>query len=313
MKTALRIFILFAATLLWTSGNFAAHPFGFGWKSEPPGRVKAYYHSTAEYQQVKPLVESDYSAAVPFRMNQGGLGSCVAHGSINGYAVTYWSSTGKTLDERTVSRLGVYYDCRDHDGSVNRDAGSYISTGAWVLKNIGIGTDKTWPYVERNFKVKPPKQYYIEAPNTIAVETLAIDASTANGRHKGIIAALSNKRGVVMGGLVDNHIFNTGKDGFEEPYQAPYVSGHCRAIIGHKDDLTHKYYAFGKTYKGFYLVVNSWGADWGKNGLSWVPYETIDNPRIYDDFVVYITVKKLADALPQTQKALASALIVSSF
>jgi len=289
----------------------AATPFGLGWKSEPRGRVKAYYHSTAEYRNVAPLKQSDYSASVPFRMNQGGLGSCVAHGSINGYAVAYWSVTGKVFDEKSVSRLGLYYDCRDHDGTVNQDAGSYISTGAWVLKNIGVGSDTTWPYIERNFKTKPPKQYYIEAPKTVAVETLAIDASTSASRHRGIIAALSNKRAVVMGGLVDNHIFNTGKDGFEEPYHAPYVGGHCRCIIGHDDEMTHKYYIFGKTYKGFYLVVNSWGPEWGKNGLSWVPYETIDNPNVYDDFVVYITVNKLADVMPKTQHLLASALIVS--
>lgn len=311
MKSRLTHYVVLLV-LLATQSVGLSQKFGFGWKSEPPGRVKAYYHVTAEYRNTAPLQSSDYSAALPHRLNQGSLGSCVAHGSIAGYAVAYWQQTHKALDIKALSRLGLYYDCRDYDGTVNQDAGSYISTGAWVLKNIGIGNDKTWPYIERNFKLKPPTQYYKESLGAVAIETLAIDASTKSARHKGIIAALSNKRAVVMGGLVDSHIYNVGKDGWEEPYKAPYIGGHCRAIIGHDDKLTHKYYIVGKTYKGFYLVVNSWGSGWGKNGMSWVPYETIDDPNVYDDFVVYVTVTRLSSYMPRSQSLLAPAITIAS-
>ena len=46
--------------------------------------------------------------------------------------------------------------------------------------------------------------------------------------------------------------------------------GHAMCVIGY-DDRRVKY-ANGETYTGAFQIMNSWGPEWGVNGVAWVGY-----------------------------------------
>jgi C1A family cysteine protease len=64
------------------------------------------------------------------------------------------------------------------------------------------------------------------------------------------------------------------------------VGGHAMCIIGHDD--THVYNGI----RGWYIIRNSWGREWGREGYCWAPYAYIDSLRYCDDFWVFPAAKK---------------------
>jgi Papain family cysteine protease len=258
-----------------------------GWKPDPKGALHAYYQVQPEFANTVLKDEVDERPLLGPVWNQGNLGSCTAYGNTAAFVRAYIATNGVTPD--LLSFLGLYYDEREHDGTVTEDAGSYISSGAWVLSHIGIGTDKAWPYQTEKFTIKPPASYYTEAKKFEIIKAVKIDSSTVAARHLGIMTALSNDRVVVFGGIVNNSIFKTGKDGFEPLPGGPVAGGHCRAIVGVSMKMTHRYSPKSKLYKGFYIVRNSWGQEWGDSGHSYIPVEVIEKLSRNDDFWTYIT------------------------
>jgi hypothetical protein len=271
----------------WSCIAGAQEQRAYGWKADKANlRALAYYHVQPEFKATVIKDEVDQRTVLPGAWNQGSLGSCTAYGNLAAFVRAYIGTNNVTPDG--LSFLGLYYDERARDGTINEDAGSYISSGAWVLTNIGVGTAKTWPYVVEKFKIKPPSTYYKEAKSFRVIKAVKIDSSTVKARHLGIMTALSNDRVVVFGGIVNDSINSTRKDGFEPLPGGSIAGGHCRAIVGVSMQMTHRFSMFGKTYKGFYIVRNSWGPGWGDKGHSYVPVEVIEKLSRNDDFWTYI-------------------------
>jgi C1A family cysteine protease len=51
-----------------------------------------------------------------------------------------------------------------------------------------------------------------------------------------------------------------------------YIGGHAVCCIGYNDKKKH------------FIIRNSWGSDWGKNGYCFIPYDYILNPDLADSF-----------------------------
>ena len=54
----------------------------------------------------------------------------------------------------------------------------------------------------------------------------------------------------------------------ESDYQQQGFGGHAMCVVGYDD------FKFGDT--GGFLIMNSWGPEWGKNGMAWVRYADFD-------------------------------------
>ncbi len=265
-----------------------------GWKPDPKGGIHAYYNSHPDYKVTALKTRTDLSTLMPPIWDQCGLGACTAYGSAAAYWRAYWLTYGAAPAE--LSRLGLYWSERAHDGTTGTDAGSYIATGAWVLTNIGVGTSKTWPYTESRFQQKPPPAYFAEAAKMQALRAYKIDSSTSALRHTGIVTALSNDLPVVFGCyLYDNDLqdLTANRQFLPMPQKRAHVAGgHCMVIVGHDNDKEHQYGTFGASLKGFYIVRNSWGRGWGLEGFAWMPFAYIDSLKICDDFWVVPAAKK---------------------
>ena len=59
--------------------------------------------------------------------------------------------------------------------------------------------------------------------------------------------------------------------GFIPTPEGYILGGHAITAIGWDDNLTHTY-PNGETEKGFIIILNSWGEDWGDKGIGYIPY-----------------------------------------
>jgi C1A family cysteine protease len=101
---------------------------------------------------------------MPEVYDQGHLGSCTAN-AIGG-AYEYDQIKQKELEPFTPSRLFIYYNERDVEGTVEEDSGAMIRDGMKVINKIGVVPEPMWPYDIEKFKEKPSEKCYSTVPST---------------------------------------------------------------------------------------------------------------------------------------------------
>lgn len=75
-----------------------------------------------------------------------------------------------------------------------------------------------------------------------------------------------------------------GETGYFEPNYTDQDVGHAMTIVGYDDFVNG----------GSFLVVNSWGEDWGKDGYMWMKYDDF-NEFVYYAFTIYVPFNKLEE------------------
>lgn len=202
-------------------------------------------------------------------MNQSALGSCTAHG-VTGCARYHIIRRGTTYDFE-MSRLQLYWDTREIEGTVESDSGAMIRDVVKTLAKRGVGHEEIWPYDISRFTERPPQEVYDDAVQYKALRYERVPVST-----QALKIALANGHPVVIGIAV--------YDSFEGPQVAqsgvvplPYagesmVGGHCMYVVG-----------YGQR-EGHFTVRNSWGADWGDNGDCYIPERYLGSTEFGSDY-----------------------------
>ena len=85
--------------------------------------------------------------------DQGPLGSCTGNG-IAGELEAQALAQGLKL--QTMSRLFIYYNERDMEGTTDQDAGADIRDGIKSVNQTGACFESEWPYDISKFTQKPP-------------------------------------------------------------------------------------------------------------------------------------------------------------
>ncbi len=191
--------------------------------------------------------ESSKYLPCPTVGNQGSDGSCV------GWATAYAARSVMTGAQTYFSPSYVYNQIKLGDCS----SGSYPIDALKVIYNQGVCTWDYMPYKSGNCWVQPEnwqKQnasyYKVNGYYRVNRDLWSIRWQVGAGHP------------VVVAGPVDwafqhlgyNSVLNTvsGSGG-----------GHCYCVVGYNDD----YHAF--------LVLNSWGTNWGTNGYGWISYDIV--------------------------------------
>ncbi len=196
-----------------------------------------------------------------------------------------------------TSRQAFYAYELQHDGNLGQDAGSTLTTGQWVMQNVGIADESLYPYDPNAYGVLPPKSYAEAAAKMKGVAFTRVDTSIGIVALK---AALMERRVVVCGfdvfkAFEGDEVANTGI----VPNPAPgeqSVGGHAVVLV--KLDDTRQKARFR----------NSWGTEWGmandagKRGYFEVNYNYLMS-SMFSDFWVLETLTE-----PPTPSALASFL-----
>jgi C1A family cysteine protease len=247
-----------------------------GWKPGHPGVLPFM-----ELPYSKPVPkQADLSDGCPTVKDQGALGACSAHASLE--AMSYlWLQKG--IPDPNLSRLYTYYWSRVAEGtSPAEDSGCVLHDVARCLQVRGSCLEVSWPYSDAHtpgkggpFSAMPPDGCDAEAKGYRLNEFRRV-----HGRY-GLQQAIANlKLPVVAGFSVSEDMLS---DACAQTGLVPvptdeteFVGGHAVLFVGYDDDR--------KVVK----FQNSWGSGWGDRGMGYLPYEFFRR-ELVADLMVFTT------------------------
>lgn len=193
--------------------------------------------------------------------------SCTANGICTLIRFSTKKNGGRDKDF-PPSRLFVYYNERDMEGTVSVDAGAFARDGIKSIASIGVTSEWQWPYDISRFAVKPPPKTYRVALWHEAISyarvpqnEAAMKACLAEGFPIGIGASLYDS-------FESAEVAQTGIVPMPSPNEG-MVGGHYFCIVGVTD--TH------------WICQNSWGPDWGDHGYFYMPLAYLTDSNLSDD------------------------------
>ena len=193
-------------------------------------------------------------------VDQGSLGSCTANAIASGLR-EYWEKQAGKLT--SLSRLWLYWQERNIEGSVNEDAGAEIRDGMKVLQQLGCAPETDWPYDITKFTQTPPTEDTTDAaPFKVNEYHRVTDLTTLK-------TALAEGYPVVLGidvyeSFETTQVAQTGIVPLPNSREQ-LLGGHAVLAVGYKDDV-------GNIDQGVVIVRNSWGEGWGDKGYFYLPY-----------------------------------------
>ncbi len=205
----------------------------------------------------------------PPRLNQGQQGSCV--GWASSYAarsILYAKETNQKLNTKTAFSPAYVYnkialqDCQ----------GSFLLNAMKTMHQEGDLRMQDFPYNERTCTNEPSSsQNRAASPYKIkGYNRLSKGGNNYKTDLQAIKQNLAQGAPVVIGMMVGG-TFMQGMAGHKvwRPTQADYsqrgFGGHAMCVIGYDDYLDNG--------KGGFQIMNSWGPEWGENGIGWISYK----------------------------------------
>lgn len=202
--------------------------------------------------------------------DQGQLGSCTA----NAIAAAIDYERGRQgWRFMNPSRLFIYYNERDMEGTVDSDAGAMIRDGLKSVASQGVCVEPFWQYVDDGFRyaVKPSALCYQTAIRHLTLKYLSPSPDLANLKA-GLAAGWPFVFGFsVYDSFMTDAVAATGIVPMPSPAESQ-VGGHAVLACGYDDS------------KNAFKVRNSWSANWGQQGYFDMPYAYVTDPNLSDDF-----------------------------
>jgi C1A family cysteine protease len=200
--------------------------------------------------------------------DQGQLGSCTANAVAGAFE---FDLPKESLTDFIPSRLFIYYNERTIEGTVSSDSGAQLRDGIKTVARQGVCPETQWPYDISQFATKPPAGCYTDA--------LANRASSYQRLHQVITelkGCLASGYPFVFGFTVyesfeSQQVAQTGDAPMPQTGEK-VLGGHAVVAAGY-DDSTQRF-----------LVRNSWGTGWGKNGYFTLPYAYLTDSGLSSDF-----------------------------
>ena len=241
----------------------------FGWVRDVPDQRDFRYSPPPKLAKaLPPKIDLRGGFTAPY--NQGRLGSCTAN-AISG-ALQFLEAREGAKDPEMPSRLFIYYNERELEGSVGSDSGAQIRDGIKTVVKRGFCIEDLWPYNIAKFAVKPPDRCYKAARKERVSRYLRLEHNTPIP----LLTCLASGYPFVFGFSVYQS-FETLRVAATGVVNLPrmgerVLGGH--AVVGCGYDLKARRFT----------VRNSWGGAWGKNGYFTMPFEYLTNPFLSADF-----------------------------
>ncbi|MBL7938087.1 MAG: DUF4384 domain-containing protein [Flavobacteriales bacterium] len=219
-----------------------------------------------------PLPEkSSLQQFAPQRRNQGQQGSCVAWASA--YAarsIIQAQATKQDPDRSAFSPSFMYNQIKIENSDCQ---GSYIQRAMDQMQGGGALPYSQFAYTDQSCNKQPSgeelqiaRQFRIKGFQRLTQG----DAQDAPVDMVAMKQQLAHGSPVVIGMMVGGSFMQDmmGQEKWyptESDYSMQGFGGHAMCVIGYDD------YKYGQDMGGF-QIMNSWGPEWGKNGLGWVSY-----------------------------------------
>jgi C1A family cysteine protease len=229
----------------------------YGWKVQKPDHRDLKFKLIRRDIQLPQLVDlRPFCSAVE---NQGNLGSCTANALVGN--LEFVELKDKVPYEEK-SRLFIYYNERDIEGTTDQDSGAEIRDGIKTLAKDGCCSESEWDYDITQFAVQPPFQCYIDAKQHRITNYYGLETQDE------ILNCLASGYPVVVGISVyesfeSEDVAKTGIVPIPD-LNEQLQGGHAVLVVGY--DLQ----------KQIYIVRNSWGDTWGDKGYFYLPFEYLN-------------------------------------
>lgn len=240
----------------------------YAWRPDVPDHRDRAYKQTSMLS--RPAVVDPLGTWNPIE-NQGSLGSCTGNSSTSMLEIKL---AGISDTFTPLSRLMAYYNGRAIDGTVKTDAGAQIRSVIKGLVKMGVANEATWPYRVTKFNKAPS---FAAVDQGSVLTTRITEAKLGYYRLNSlddVLNCLANGNTFVFGFSVPETIDSLPKTALlRVPGQkTKMVGGHAVVGVGYDNRA------------GYIWVRNSWGPDWGINGLYKMPYAWFTDPRrLVDD------------------------------
>lgn len=242
---------------------------GLGWNPDLPDHRDHMMYGDVINVQVMPD-SVDLSPLMPSTVfNQLSLGSCTA----NAISMAVWFDLKKQgLGDWAPSRLFIYYNERDMEGTINTDSGAMIRDGIKSINTLGVCPETEWTYDINKFTWKPDGNSYNDALKTKSLQYQRL----INTRPELLRLCLSNGIPFVFGFTVyqsfeSQQVATTGVVPMPASNER-ILGGHAVLCVGY-DNKTN-----------LFKCRNSWGDGWGDHGYFYMPYNYLTNQNLADDF-----------------------------
>lgn len=205
----------------------------------------------------------DLSSKLPPVWNQGEIGSCTAQSLAAVLAGRYRTQP---------SRLFLYYCGRAvGDLPTEEDTGCTMGDAIKGAQLYGFCDEALWPYREDRHALCPAWPAFLgtQHRDNLPFESVRL-------RVEDLVACLSEGHPLVLGIAVYPTMFDkttlaTGIIPTPNPRQDQLMGGHAITIAGY--DLPQRQF----------IVRNSWGPEWGRNGYGRISFDYLTHPQLAMD------------------------------
>jgi C1A family cysteine protease len=200
--------------------------------------------------------------------DQGRLGSCTANAIAGAFE---FDLLKQGLADFMPSRLFIYYNERVKLGTVDVDSGAMIRDGIKSVSKQGVCTETSWPYDIAKFTDQPPQACYDEALGNRATSYQRITPTLSQ-----LKGCLAHGYPIIFGFRVyesfeSAEVAQTGVAPMPQADEQA-LGGHAVLAVGYDDA------------GGRFLVRNSWGSGWGRDGYFTMPYAYLTDRGLSSDF-----------------------------
>jgi C1A family cysteine protease len=254
---------------------------GLGWIPDLPDQRDFLFDAQAVRAKVTaPIPEKiDLRDQCPPIYNQGQLGSCTA----NALAAAFDFDRHKEGDPFLgPSRLFIYWNEREVEGTTSSDAGARIRDGVKVLRSVGTPPETDWPYIIERFTEKPDARSFADALKNQALTYQRIVTPHDDPTHD-MLACLAWGYPFVSGISVYESFespasVSTGVIPMPNPSEK-LLGGHAILVVGYDQTAQH------------FICRNSWGEAWGDKGYFYLPFAYLTSHGLASDMWVIKTVE----------------------
>jgi len=224
------------------------------------------YESLSDDDSKNPLPESaNLQKYAPAVGDQGHQGSCVAWSSAYGARTILEAvRTGQDPNSLKFSPSFLYNQIgvQDCEGALIENAMQFMTKKGAVPYDQFAYSDQDCSKQPGSQLMNQAEQFRMRGANRLTVGT-----GTNQIDLRAIKENLSQGAPVVIGMMVGGSYMQPmmGQDVWtptSDDYSMMGFAGHAQCVVGYDD----------KKYGGSFLIMNSWGAQWGNNGFAWVRY-----------------------------------------
>ncbi len=201
--------------------------------------------------------------------NQGEIGSCSPHSIVAIYEYILRKNKQADCD---LSERYVYYNVRRSKGSTDKDEGTTLFDVIKSMEKEGVCLESLCPYDPDLYNVEPSGEAYEDGRKRIIMKAMNIPIGDVPEKNiEALRSALSEGYPVAVGLRLFDSFAST--NGFvllptEDEIASEEHHHHAMVVCGYDDK------------QKYFLVRNSWGTKFGKDGYCYIPYAYLGDKRL---------------------------------